>query len=240
MEKHWFGTGDIDAAGTNGAAAGEYSYWFQGSAGVRNASHVPVSSGLGGVGHTIYFDGGSMAFGNIQEGVQSNWNIAANQAFVCTAWGGNLILDTTCTVGAGTTFTANPSAGFDFAARWLGDVYMKSGSSIRLKAGWIVNDGQAGGNLVLDGDNGGNAYIDAPSAGQAKTFHNIDITLTFGAYGNIAGLAGSTMTGALTMHITGGSTYVLPSGDWLTLSGPNAKAFGVKAAASTGGGLLVI
>jgi hypothetical protein len=237
MIKRWYGTGKIDA--TTGA---NYTYWFQDQ---THTQPVPISAGLPGAGDTVYFDGGALGLDWNGNPVWRGVAIAPNQTFILGACDGeNLTLDSTCTVGAGTTFAyaaGDYSSGYAIAANFLGDVHIVGAQSAGLDAGWRCNNGQAGGSIYVEATGGNNAHIYAPHASQVKSFKDVTINVCDGGYASLSSFTGITITGTMSVITLRGATYVAPSGKWVTLGSASAMANGIAVSPSlAGGGLLVI
>jgi hypothetical protein len=233
---HWYcvnGTGSINADGTqNGSDANHYAWWFDDDgAGNRSANHTSNAGGvLPGAGDAIVGDGGTISLAG-----NTTWTgmTFAGVLSVTGAGGIGLTLTISCVMNAGASIVnADKAINLDSRAMWLGDANVTGFNIAALTSGWLVNGGNAGGNVSVTGSALA-IYLYATGASQVNTFHNMTLTMAAGGYTvDVHQMPAFQLTGQFT-H-SGESLWVPPvNAVSLTVNGAGYEV--VKARASSGG-----
>lgn len=165
------------AVGANNGTT--YTYWFTDTG---HGTHIAVSGGLPVPIDTVYWD--TAAYYNTADisGVSGGLTLAN------VAGGTVSVIDSSKTgtaisvgsVAAGVTFNCpDNSAGFVGASALFlcaGDINITGFANTSIAAGWLVNGGNAGGNITITSPSSSGITIAAPAAGQSLIFGNITLS----------------------------------------------------------------
>jgi hypothetical protein len=225
------------AAAIDAVSGTNFAHWFGDAA---HTSPILASGGLPTTGDTVYWDSSAANPADVAGNIYT-WpgvNIAPGQSVYLTdsLGGAQFTMDAACQIAAGSSLTfVGGSMMPTLCATWVGDVKVnfspgQPGGNCVLDAGWKVNGGAPGGNILVTDNTtyGINLIVNAPGAGQSLVFNTLSLAANTSneAQGEMFWTpAPISITGPLTFQLW--ATQQWPSGNWITLLGPNASAFGV-------------